>query len=272
MKNLQKKIETRLKDAKGTWSVAIENVLTGESFSLNGNESFYAASIIKIPIMAAVFAAAEEGSIRLGDFLQLRKDDIVGGSGVLQFMSPGIELPINDLMTLMIIQSDNTATNMMIDLVGMEKIQAVMSGFGMDRSEIHHKLMIVQANRTNSNEITAADMTTLLTQIAQGKCVSLHASEQMVRIMKQQQLSNGLIDHLPANESPLVGAIPKWELAGKTGLIEGIMHECALLYVHDRCVAVTVLSEGYTEDEAREMIAQIGSDVYRYASGKIEDK
>ncbi|WOV87060.1 serine hydrolase [Sporosarcina oncorhynchi] len=266
MKSLREKIEARLEDAKGTWSVAVEDLTKGEAFSLNGNESFYAASVIKVPIMAAVFAAAEEGVIRLGDCLPLRRDNIVGGSGVLQFMSPGIELPIYDLITLMIIQSDNTATNMLIDLIGTEKIQAVMNGLGMERSEIHHKLMIVQANRTNSNDITAADITALLTRIARGECVSLHASEQMVRILKQQQLSNGLADRFPATESTIVGAIPQWEFAGKTGTVEGIMHECALLYVHGRCVAVTVLSKGCTEVESREMIAQIGSDVYMYSS------
>lgn len=268
MKSLREKIEARLKEAKGTWSVAVEDVNNGESFSINGNESYYAASIIKVPIMAAAFAAAEEGVIRLGDCLPLRSDDIVGGSGVLQFMSPGIELPIHDLITLMIIQSDNTATNMLMDLIGIEKIQAVMNEAGMGRSEIHHKLMIVQANRVNSNEISAADMTALLTRIARGQCVSLHACEQMVRILKQQQLSNGLADSLPSTESSLVGSIPEWEFAGKTGSVEGIMHECALLYVHDCCVAVTVLSKGSAEDEAREMIAQIGSDVYMYTCGK----
>lgn len=265
MKILQEKIESRIKAAKGTWSIAVEDTNEGASFSLNGNEAFYAASIIKVPIMAAVFAAAEEGSIRLGDRLPLRKDDIVGGSGVLQFMSPGIKLPIYDLITLMIIQSDNTATNLLIDLVGMEKIQAVMSGMGMERSEIHHKLMIVQANRVNSNEITASDVNALLTRIARGQCVSLHASEQMTRIMKQQQLSNGLIDKLPKINSPIVGAIPDWEFAGKTGNVDGIMHECALLYVRGRCMAVTVLSKACPEDEARELIAQIGNDVYSYA-------
>ena len=148
------------------------------------------------------------------------------------------------LVTLMIIQSDNTATNMLIDVVGLEKIQVVMNGLGMERSEIHHKLMIVQANRVHSNEITASDVNALLTRIARGKCVSVHASEQMVRIMKQQQLSNGLVDKLPANNIPIVGAIPDWEIAGKTGNVEGIMHECALLYVRGRCMSVTVLSKG----------------------------
>ncbi|MFC5602838.1 serine hydrolase [Sporosarcina koreensis] len=265
MKILQEKIESRLKDAKGTWSVSIEDLNEGTSFSLNENELYYAASIIKVPIMAAVFTAADEGGIRLGDRLTLRRDDIVGGSGVLQFMTPGIELPIYDLLTLMIIQSDNTATNMLIDLIGMEKIQAVMCGTGMERSEIHHKLMIVQANRLNSNEISASDVTALLTRMARGQCVSMHASEQMVRIMKQQQLSNGFIDNLPKITSPIIGAIPDWEFAGKTGNVDGIMHECALLYVRGRCIAVTVLSKGCPEDEARALIAQIGNDVYSYA-------
>ncbi|WP_224653647.1 serine hydrolase, partial [Escherichia coli] len=136
-----------------------EDVNEGTLFSINGDECFYAASIIKVPIMAAVFAAAEKGVVRLGERLPLRRDDIVGGSGVLQFMSPGIELPIYDLLTLMIIQSDNTATNMLIDLIGMETIQAFLKELGMERSEIHHKFMIVQANRVHSNEITASEMT-----------------------------------------------------------------------------------------------------------------
>lgn len=265
MNTLQEKVEGRLKNANGIWAVAVEDVNEGTLFSINGDECFYAASIIKVPIMAAVFAAAEKGVVRLGDRLPLRRDDIVGGSGVLQFMSPGIELPIYDLLTLMIIQSDNTATNMLIDLIGMETIQAFLKELGMERSEIHHKLMIVQANRVHSNEITASEMTALLAKIAQGECVSLHASEQMVRIMKQQQLSNGFIDSLPAINTPIVGAIPEWEFAGKGGNVEGIKHECALLYVRGRCMAITVLSKGCVEDEAHEMIAQIGSDVYDYA-------
>src|SRR4051794_4487385 len=99
MKRLQDKIEARLQNAKGTWMVAVEDVREGASFSLNGNETVYAASIIKVPIMAAVFAVAEEGDIRLGDRLPLRSDELVGGTGVLQFMTPGIELPIHDLVT-----------------------------------------------------------------------------------------------------------------------------------------------------------------------------
>ena len=265
MKRLQEKIEALLKSSTGTWSVVVEDINEGTSFSLNGDSTVYAASIIKVPVMAAVYATAEDGAIRLGNRLPLQREDIVGGSGVLQFMSPGIELPIQDLVTLMIIQSDNTATNMLMDAIGMDKIQAVMNGLGMERSEIHHKLMIAQANRTNNNDITASDVNALLTRIAQGKCISLFASEQMIRIMKQQQLSNGLIGDLPARDSSIVGAIPDWEFAGKTGNVDGITHECGLLYVRGHCMAVTVLSKGCKDDEARELMAQIGREVYSYA-------
>lgn len=265
MKRLQEEIEAIFKNSTGTWSIAVEDLKEGAKFSLNGDKPFYAASIIKVPIMAAVFAAAQDGDLQLGDRLPLRRDDMVGGSGVLQYMSPTLELPILDLVTLMIIQSDNTATNMLLDEIGMDKVQAVMNEFGMERSEIHHKLMIAQANRVNSNDITASDVNALLTRIARGKCVSLHSSEQKVRILKQQQLSNGLIGSLPAMESSIVGAIPDWEFAGKTGNVDGMTHECGLLYVHDRCMAITVLSKGCTDVEAREMIAQIGSELYSYA-------
>lgn len=265
MKRLQEKIEALVESSTGTWSVAVEDINEGTSFSLNGDSAVYAASLIKVPIMATVFAAAEDGVIRLGNRLPLQSEDRVGGSGVLQFMSPGIELSIRDLVTLMIIQSDNTATNILIDAIGLGKVQSVMNGLGMERSEIHHKLMIAQANRTNNNDITASDVNALLTRIARGKCISFYASEQMIRIMKQQQLSNGLIGDLPAKGSSIVGAIPDWEFAGKTGNVDGITHECGLLYVQGRCIAITVLSKGCSDEEAREMIAQIGSEVYMYA-------
>ena len=74
---------------------------------------------------------------------------------------------------------------------------------------------------------------------------------------------------MPAKDSSIVGAIPDWEFAGKTGNVEGITHECGLLYVRGRCMAVTVLSKGCADDEAREMIAQIGSEVYSYAQASV---
>src|SRR5699024_5872620 len=103
---------------------------------------FAAQSIIKVPIMAAIFTAYENGEFFLSEKRTIRKEDLVGGSGVIQHLSPGTELSIYDLMMLMIIQSDNSATNILIDLVDFELINQVMQEGGMRDSRLNKKLMI----------------------------------------------------------------------------------------------------------------------------------
>lgn len=264
MDGLQKAIESCIGKAEGNWAVAAEEITNGSTFILQGDRPYYAASLIKVPIMAAVFKLAEKGELRLRDRVTLEAEDQVGGCGVLQHMSPGIKLPVHDLVTLMMIQSDNTATNMLIDFVGMERIQSVMREIGMTQSEIHHKLMIVSADRKATNCVTAMDMTTVLRLLAKGKCVSLHASQQMIRIMKQQQLSNGFTSSLPAPQEPVVGSINEWEAASKTGNVDGITHESAILYAGQRAVVITMLSEDASEWQAQETIAEIGKSIYSY--------
>ncbi|GKV56400.1 serine hydrolase [Sporosarcina sp. NCCP-2222] len=264
MGGLQKAIEICIGEAEGNWAVAAEEINNGSTFILQGDRQYYAASLIKVPIMVAAFKLAEKGDLRLRDQLTLEAEDQVGGCGVLQHMSPGIKLPVHDLVTLMIIQSDNTATNMLIDLVGMERIQSVMREIGMTQSEIHHKLMIVAVDRKATNCVTALDVTAVLRLMAKGECVSLHASQQMIHIMKQQQLSNGFTSLLPALQETVVGSINDWEAASKTGNVEGITHETAILYAGKRAVAITILVEGVAERQAQETIAQIGKSIYSY--------
>ncbi|QTD43097.1 serine hydrolase [Sporosarcina sp. Te-1] len=264
MGGLQNAIERSVENVKGNWSVAVEEITGGSTFTLLGDRQFYAASLIKIPIMVTVFKLAEKGELRLRDQLILEAEDQVGGCGVLQHMSPGIQLPLYDLVTLMMIQSDNTATNMLIDLLGLERIQSVMGEIGMRQSEIHHKLMIVPVDRKATNRITALDMTTVLRLLAKGECVSLHASQQMIRIMKQQQLSNGFTSILPVPQDAIVGSISDWEVASKTGNVEGITHEAAILYAGKKAIAITILSEDADDRKAQETIAEIGTSMYSF--------
>src|SRR5690625_7992560 len=93
--------------------------------------------------MATLFQAYEQGKISsLEKSLLMKESDLVGGAGVLQHMTPNIKLPLYDIMTLMIIQSDNTATNMMIDLIGIEEIQNLMKEIGMETRTWYNKLMM----------------------------------------------------------------------------------------------------------------------------------
>src|SRR5699024_11238693 len=104
------------------WGIILEDLDTKEMWQWNQDDTFYAASIIKIPIMVAAFAAFEQGKFRLSDPLTLKREDIVGGSGVLQHLSPGISLSLYDLIVLMIIVIGNNATNMLFVCIGREKI------------------------------------------------------------------------------------------------------------------------------------------------------
>src|SRR5699024_809939 len=136
-------------------------------------EQFAAQSIIKVPIMAAVYAAYESDEFNLSDQICLKQEDFVGGSGVLQHMTPGSQLTIYDLITLMIIQSDNTATNILIDRLGFASIQQVMQTYEMKNSTFQKKLMIYPATeRDVENYLTPADIHSFYRKLVTGTVIS----------------------------------------------------------------------------------------------------
>src|SRR5690606_8483267 len=188
MKTLEQTIRQITEEAGGKWGISLYDLDTGETWSVHENESFYSASIIKIPIMIAVYAAHNRGERNLSESMKLRREAIVGGSGVLQHLTPGIKLTVYDLVTLMIIQSDNTATNMLIDLLGVPTIQHTMKEIGLEKSKFYHKMMTIEVEREGLNEITAQEMTTMLRKLATGKIVSAYACEEMIAILKRQQI------------------------------------------------------------------------------------
>lgn len=264
MEELKQDIEQLVGEAGGTWAVVLEDLDHKETWRMNENQPFVAASVIKLPIMAAIFAAAAQGELKLGDPLTLKREDLVGGSGVLQHLTPGIKLPIYDLLTLMIIQSDNTATNIMIDLVGIRKVQETMQELGMTDSVFYNKLMTVPVETPARNHITASDISAVLKKFATGQFVSLYACEQMIDILKKQQVQNGLPAYLPDEDSDLVGVNPQWEVASKSGWVPGIHHDAGIFYVGNRTMIVTALSKDCGTHKAPETLGKIGQRVFSY--------
>ncbi|RDW20556.1 serine hydrolase [Oceanobacillus chungangensis] len=264
MEQLSQSIERIIEQAGGKWGISIEELDTNNSWSLNEEELFYAVSIIKIPIMIAVFTAYEKEKLYLSDTLELKVEEMVGGSGVLQHLSPGIKLTINDLITLMIIQSDNTATNMLINLIEKKNIQQTMKDIGMQKSKFYNKLMTVPATLQGYNEITAQEVTMMLKKIATGKIISRHACERMLAIMKKQQLTDCLPAKLRQADSTIIGNIPEWQLANKTGFVSGMRHDIGIFYVGDRVMVTTVLSKGLDDNHSKDAIAKVGLEIYHY--------
>ena len=264
MKRLGEQVRVLTEEAGGKWSVYIENLTDGGDFSLNKDDRHYAASIIKLPILATVFRLADQGSLRLSEPIMIEDEDLVGGAGVLQHLKNGSPYTLYDLAMLMIIQSDNTATNILVDLVGIKTIQQYLKVHGFEGTSFYNKLMIVPAKRKGPNLITAVDMGRLLTEIAQGHMISLQASERMIDILKKQQLQDCLPALLPEQNQSIVGTIPVWEIAHKTGSVQGILHDVGILYVGQRKLVAAILSQGLDKLAAQSVIQKIGLELYRY--------
>lgn len=251
-----------LEAAGGEWGVYLEDLQTNEKLAINENERFYAASVIKVPIMTAVFAEAYAGKLALEDKIKLRQEDLVGGAGVLQHMTPGTEFTVYDLVTLMIIQSDNTATNMMIDLVGTDSIRNAMRKTGMENSSFYNKLMVVPAELEGYNEITAADIGSHLRYLATGKVISYDSCLKMIAILKQQQHRDRFPFLLPDPDNEIIGMVPKWEFANKTGSVTKITHDVGIFYTGPHAISVSLLNKGLAQKDAAAVMARIGSLLY----------
>ncbi|GIN97764.1 serine hydrolase [Siminovitchia terrae] len=265
MKTAEMQIKKLIDQAGGDWGIMVEDVENDISWGYRTVASFPAESVIKIPIMAAVFSAAENKELKLCDHVKVHLDDRVGGAGALQYLTPGIELSVYDLLVLMIVQSDNTATNVLIDLVGIEHIQQTLSETGMKDSSFQRKLMVYPAQSDLQNTVTVADVNLMLRKLIDGQLVSRHACEQMIQILKWQQFRNGLPSKLPSPMPKMAGGIPKWELAHKTGWDTDRQHDVGILFTGNRTMIVSVLSDNVSSETAWNVMGDIGKIIYDYA-------
>jgi beta-lactamase class A len=252
-----------LASGKGMYGCSLFDFKTKESFAFHENESFYAASIIKVPIMAAVFAHAFEGKCCLKDKIQIHEEDFVPGDGILKHLSAGMEWTINDLIVLMIIESDNTATNVLIDLVGIENIASHMIRWGFKTSQLHHKLQISpDRKRGEFNVITPNEINQFLIHLASGRVVSMKACDLMIKILKQQKM-NELIPSLLPEVEGAIGMIPNWEAAHKTGYVSGVEHNVGLFYFPGHTYAISVLSKNVpNRTEPKRIMGEIGQLIF----------
>jgi len=265
MESLTQEITEITKTASGTWGISLKDLQTDEHWEVNGDVAFNAASVIKVPIMAAVFQAIAEGKHSLSDWITLPEEELVGGSGVLQHMTPGTKLTVEDVLLLMVIQSDNTATNMMIELVGKSYIQNFIDKQGMEHTQLYNKLMLPPELRSKySNQTTAKDNMILLEKMHDGTLVSKGASKQMMEMMKKQQITNCLprlirFDYPQGKRNGV-----HWEIGHKTGSITKHRHDVGVLYVNDQAMIISVLSRGAYEKDLEEAIAKIGEVAFHY--------
>ena len=209
----------RVEAFPGHTSIFFKDLESGESWGYNAEEPMGAASVIKLTVMAELFRQLEAGEISRDQKLTVRDEDRVPICGVLTLMHAGMEVTPIDLCWLMITISDNMATNMLIDLLGIDSIQSNIQRLGLEGVSLSRKLFEKrEAFRQKRNFISGAGIARLLEMIWQGTLVSQQASKEMMSMLLAQQCTNKM---------PLL--LGEGVAAHKTGEDDGITHDVGIV-------------------------------------------
>jgi beta-lactamase class A len=188
-------IEKAIAGFDGVVGLAARNLATGEEIVVNGDMRFPTASAIKTAVMIEAYHQANEGTLSLDTALVLRATDKVGGSGVLNGLTDGLSITVRDLVHLMIVLSDNTATNMLVERLGTKKIDDRIASYGLQETKIFRATfrdgkpdVFPELEREfGLGMSTPREMARLMALIAEGRAVDASSSAAMLRTLQRQQ-------------------------------------------------------------------------------------
>ena len=243
---MDRQVRAAIAGFQGTVRLYAKNLDNGQTYGIGESEKVRTASTIKLPIMATVFRAVADGRARWDEMLTLREEDKVSGSGVLREFSNGLKLPLRDVVHMMIVVSDNTATNMVIERITADAVNAEMHRYGLAATRSMRKVLgdgsalkdpsgfsaagrLPENKRYGLGSTTPKEMVTLLEKLERGEVVSPAASREMIAILKRQQFKEGIGRHLP----------DEW-IASKSGALDALRSDVGLVYAPKGRVAMAV--------------------------------
>ena len=257
---LKEKLLEQLKDISknlnGLMGVAAKDLINGEEILLNEDTIFPQASAIKVPILITLYREAEEGKIDLSRSFWLEEKAKTGGSGVLKELGDHtVQMSIRDLAILMILVSDNSAANIIIDLIGIERVNQSLKSWGLEKTELRRKMMDIRAAATDQENIsTPREMMGLLEKLHGGELLEQKHTEEVIEIMKKPKRSN-LRKLLPSN-------VP---VADKPGGVEGAVCGIGIVYLSYRPYIVCLMTKYLkAEDEGEDAIARASRLIFDY--------
>jgi beta-lactamase class A len=256
---VREKVEARLREivnrARGAMGLAVLDLESGARMGINDHLVFPQASAIKIPILMEVYKQAGAGKFKLGDLRKIEAGDKTGGSGVLCELGDGtVQMSIHDLCVLMITVSDNTATNMLIDLVGMENVNGTLDSLGLAQTRLQRRMLDTAASqRGQENLSTPVEALRIMEMLYRGEFINRGVCDEILSILKKGK-STGLSSGLP--EGTVV--------ASKPGSIAGAATEWAVVFLKDRPYAVVVMENYGMEQDAATAMKDISRTLYDY--------
>jgi beta-lactamase class A len=215
-------------------SLAARHLRSGSTLDYEPDRPVTAASTIKTLILAALSRAVDAGTIDLDCDVRIRDEMRVGGSGVVNWLHDGVTLPLRDLAWLMIAASDNTASNAVIDAVGLDVIRQTAADLGVPSLELARPFLgYLPPGETYGNRVTARSLNDLLTAIWSDSAASPDQCAWMRGLHRDQQHRDRLARRLPDGV----------EYAGKTGSLEGVSHDSGVIEGPTGTITIAVLVE-----------------------------
>jgi beta-lactamase class A len=252
--SLNDQIQAKITGFAGKVTLYAKNLDTGATYTLAGDEPVRTASTIKLPIMIEVFSEASEGKLKLTEGITDTADEKVSGSGIMQDLSDGDVLPLRDVVTLMITLSDNTATNLILNRIGGNAVNARMAGLGLTNTRVMRKILgdgnklkpkpsgITDEGAKPENKkwgigrSSPQEMVELLEKLYRGELVNKQASAEMIEILKKQRDHNGIARD-----------IKDAVVANKSGALDALRSDVGIVYTAHGAIAMAITVDGMPE-------------------------
>ena len=243
---LDGRIRARIAQTQGTVSIFAKNLDTGMTYALNADAKVRTASTIKLPVMVECYKAVADGRVKWSSELVVRAEDKVSGSGVLFEFSDGAKVLLRDAMHVMIVVSDNTATNLLIDKLTANAVNRTMDTLGLAATRSMRKVrgdgtklkdpsgwsdagLKEENKKYGLGSSTPREMVKLLEMLENGKVVSATASKEMLEVLKRQQLRDGIARR--------TADLP---VASKTGSLDHLRSDVGILYTPKGRIAMAI--------------------------------
>ncbi|MCG8431229.1 MAG: class A beta-lactamase-related serine hydrolase, partial [Candidatus Omnitrophica bacterium] len=235
---------------------------TGWEFTLKKDRKFPAASMVKLPLMLAVYDSVHGGAVTLQDELILKGRHKVGGSGRLKALPSGRSFTVEELVSLMISASDNAATNMLIERIDFRPLNRWFDDFGLRDTNLGRMMMDFRFRRKGVENYTSArDVSLVLERLYRGEFIDKEFSGRCLGHLMEQKTKNRIPAFLP-EDTPV---------AHKTGLERGVCHDAGIVYTPQGDFLVCVLTQGApSHKNAKRFIGRIAATVYDYYVTKTD--
>jgi beta-lactamase class A len=248
---LEEAVRARIGAFPGTVTLYAKNLDTGATFAIRESEPVRTASTIKLPILCAVAEQVASGKAKWTEMLTVRREDKVSGSGIIgSEISDGVQFPLRDVANLMIVLSDNSATNMILERFTADAVNAYLDRIGIKTTRSMRKVLgssavlkggegFSAAGRLSENQkyglgvSTPRDMVTILEKLEKGEIVSPAASADILATLKRCQDGAGVRRKL--------AGVP---IANKTGALDALRSEVALVYSKGGRIAMAITVDG----------------------------